>query len=1223
LQTGTSQLEISALTVEAATFVNSSVISLTDISRKQVALSVAAAFPTATVTNKRMTAPLPAPTKQTAPEPAVVRHTPSVTKMAIDVRAQPTSTSTPEPSRCWSASREDEEEGAGTTQGPRELNKPWRNGGGAGGSSGGSGSSSGGGGGLRLEEMRKMSVEVLDDLNSIRSGATSSFSGDTGFEENNPTREQPAPDRIERTVKGVPPPVAVRSPAHTGAAGAVEATADFNTAPGRRISLLPHQSSGSNLRRTVLKDQKEHPMVQFDKGKHVMLSYQWKHKKTVVAVEKLLREKHFIPTWIDIENMGKNVYDSMAEGVQGAAAMVCFMSNEYKDSRNCQLEAKFAQQAGVPIIPVKYDGEWVATGWLGLITAGGLWISLDGDELEAKVHEIAEMILLNTGADSSSSVRSSELTDDEREGDDDLLFSVDDVREELSRLNSEMAPEQSRAATGTDSSSNTGSDLTQTRLAPLPAVVPADPLGFQVTDEMKRVREFMLAPDGPRQVGVCGMGGSGKTVVTAWMSRLPEIRGMFKQICWVRCTFLARNLDSRMPLVPCACSLEAILHACDQWHSSRMSTFLPVHTVNRVQPLKVIFGQTPNLAKCQSVLYMQLTGAELKDEMAPDERWQALKTAMNGKTILLVLDDAWEPDHITDFNFIDETTSSRVLISSRVRELLEHSTIIDLKLPSEANSVEILLHAADHKCAKGAEPPEAVEVVRFCNSLPLALGIAGRLLRSMALGVGESWTGVVAMLKDEFKGEHGEARAMENSVIRTSLKSIKGKDKMAITNLFLAFALIPEDTACPLDIIEMMYCSTQQTTLDRADVKPPNRFQIRKWLKVLINRSLVLGSVDRPQLHDIVLEFVLSSNSREWLQSAHRRLLETFISKRPAGIGGWDPWNVGAGSIYICQESQFHIKMGVLSDWKNDELLLKLIDEVYGVQLDALQKAACDHVGFKNLIELANDAKADGDQWKNVIRSFGAFNNRMSTEGVSGELTALLTRAIAACKLVRDDHPTSISGLRPAMEYVLYFRYFQAGAYDDFQAAYSIMQRLMKDYTHTDFAYYTGELMPLVSLCTQMFPAFQTGLRSTIGKLFVIVQNDIQSYIDKDIGRAAERRLKSIKFGLYAPVFCDIMRCHTMDAKIFPTKEEVNQAFAAYDHSTDHTIVLEIFGQNLMVCTPLVPYHLLVRFLEVGEAEFALVEIYNYFLDMCKLERGIDMFTVFAGAIFWSVRTLF
>jgi hypothetical protein len=236
---------------------------------------------------------------------------------------------------------------------------------------------------------------------------------------------------------------------------------------------------------------------------------------------------------------------------------------------------------------------------------------------------------------------------------------------------------------------------------------------------------------------------------------------------------------------------------------------------------------------------MQLTGADLKDDMASEERWQALKNAMNGKNILLVLDDAWEPDHITDFNFVDETTSSRVLISSRVRELLDQSAIIDLKLPSEENAVEILLKAADIKCVKGAEPPEAVEVVRFCNSLPLALGIAGRLLRSMALGVGDSWTGVVAMLKDEFKDEHGEARAMENSVIRTSLKSIKGKDKQAITNLFLAFALIPEDTACPLDIMEMIYVSTLS---DRSETKPPNRFQIRKWLKVLINRSLVYGA---------------------------------------------------------------------------------------------------------------------------------------------------------------------------------------------------------------------------------------------------------------------------------------------------------------------------------------------------------------------------------------------
>ena len=57
--------------------------------------------------------------------------------------------------------------------------------------------------------------------------------------------------------------------------------------------------------------------------------------------------------WMDIDGgMKSDIYDSMAEGVQGAACVLCFMTQAYQDSANCKLELKFAQQSGVPIIPV-------------------------------------------------------------------------------------------------------------------------------------------------------------------------------------------------------------------------------------------------------------------------------------------------------------------------------------------------------------------------------------------------------------------------------------------------------------------------------------------------------------------------------------------------------------------------------------------------------------------------------------------------------------------------------------------------------------------------------------------------------------------------------------------------------------------------------------------------------------------------------------------------------
>ena len=77
--------------------------------------------------------------------------------------------------------------------------------------------------------------------------------------------------------------------------------------------------------------------------------------------------------------MKADIFDSMAEGVQNAACLVCFMTQAYHDSANCALELKFAKQSGVPIVPVMMEAPdasghpWQAGGWLGVITAGSLW----------------------------------------------------------------------------------------------------------------------------------------------------------------------------------------------------------------------------------------------------------------------------------------------------------------------------------------------------------------------------------------------------------------------------------------------------------------------------------------------------------------------------------------------------------------------------------------------------------------------------------------------------------------------------------------------------------------------------------------------------------------------------------------------------------------------------------------------------------------------------------
>ena len=48
---------------------------------------------------------------------------------------------------------------------------------------------------------------------------------------------------------------------------------------------------------------------------------------------------------MDIDGgMKGDVFDSMAEGVENAACIICFIDQSYQDSENCQSELKFAKQ---------------------------------------------------------------------------------------------------------------------------------------------------------------------------------------------------------------------------------------------------------------------------------------------------------------------------------------------------------------------------------------------------------------------------------------------------------------------------------------------------------------------------------------------------------------------------------------------------------------------------------------------------------------------------------------------------------------------------------------------------------------------------------------------------------------------------------------------------------------------------------------------------------------
>ncbi|CAF3486265.1 unnamed protein product [Rotaria sp. Silwood1] len=88
------------------------------------------------------------------------------------------------------------------------------------------------------------------------------------------------------------------------------------------------------------------------RSKHVMLSYQWDNKSTVLEIYNALTAQGY-GVWMDVKGgMRENLQASMADGVENSWVVVCFLTQAYQDSKNCQAELTYAKEQRKSIIPV-------------------------------------------------------------------------------------------------------------------------------------------------------------------------------------------------------------------------------------------------------------------------------------------------------------------------------------------------------------------------------------------------------------------------------------------------------------------------------------------------------------------------------------------------------------------------------------------------------------------------------------------------------------------------------------------------------------------------------------------------------------------------------------------------------------------------------------------------------------------------------------------------------
>ena len=97
--------------------------------------------------------------------------------------------------------------------------------------------------------------------------------------------------------------------------------------------------------------------------RHVMVSYQWDVQPTIQRLVASLQARGYV-VWFDLERMKGSVVDAMSDAIDNAEVMLYAVSEAYKESGNCRLEANYAHQQDVDMIPLMVQEGYKAKGWL-------------------------------------------------------------------------------------------------------------------------------------------------------------------------------------------------------------------------------------------------------------------------------------------------------------------------------------------------------------------------------------------------------------------------------------------------------------------------------------------------------------------------------------------------------------------------------------------------------------------------------------------------------------------------------------------------------------------------------------------------------------------------------------------------------------------------------------------------------------------------------------------
>jgi hypothetical protein len=313
-------------------------------------------------------------------------------------------------------------------------------------------------------------------------------------------------------------------------------------------------------------------------------------------------------------------------------------------------------------------------------------------------------------------------------------------------------------------------------------------------------------------------------------------------------------------------------------------------------------GQTPASAVELLTHWIGAVGGSLVTLKSVEDGRIKLGHLLADRACLLILDDVWQYAHVEPVLVLGERC--KLLVTTRKEDVVRtlHAEPRPLGELPESEALELLASYADIDC--GALPPEAPAIVAECGGLPLALAIAGAMVRGRPAN---RWPYVlqhlreadVAHLRATIPGYPHESLLVALDV---SVRDLPEEMRERYADL----AVFPEDARIP-EATLATYWAAQGL----------NEGQVLETVDAFVDRSLARRMGDSAlALHDLQHDYVLAV-VRERLPELHRRLIDAYRRVAPCGL------HTVQGDGYFYERAAYHLRQA-----EGAEALRKLLLDV-------------------------------------------------------------------------------------------------------------------------------------------------------------------------------------------------------------------------------------------------------------------------------------------------------